>query len=124
MIFEKEIIDHIDHVNSLFLSLEKEESPILTIRKLRMELNKGQAVLNRPPKTAEYLIYLLISRKNREVMLGDLEEDFQEVRKKFGLRKAKFHYWFQVLRSIPPLIGASVIKMVVASITKALKTTN
>ena len=77
-----------------------------------------------PPKIAEYLIYLLIPRKNREVMLGDLEEDFQEVRKKFGLRKAKFHYWFQVLRSIPPLISSSVLKMVVASITKALKTSN
>lgn len=79
---------------------------------------------NKPPKLAEYLVYFLVPRKNRDAFLGDLDEDFQEIRKKFGLRKAKFHYWFQVLRSIPPLIGESALKMVVASITKALKTSN
>lgn len=81
-------------------------------------------VSSTPPKNAEYLIYLLIPKKNREVMLGDLEEDFYIVCEKFGPLKAKFHYWFQVLRSIPPLIGASALKILMASITKAFRTTN
>ncbi|MGZ8237039.1 MAG: permease prefix domain 2-containing transporter [Methylobacter sp.] len=94
------------------------------IRLVRLAFVEEKSLLNKPPKAAEYLIYLLIPRKNREAMLGDLQEDFHEVCEKFGLRKAKFHYWFQVLRSIPPLIGSSVIKFIVASVTRAFKTTN
>ena len=86
--------------------------------------NTTSRISNKPPQLAKYLVYLLVPRKNREAILGDLSEDFQEVRKKFGLRKAKFHYWFQVIRSIPSFIGASVIKLLVTSISKAFKASN
>lgn len=57
-----------------------------------------------PPQLGKYLIYLAFPRKNREVILGDLEEDFREVHREFGLTRAKIHYYVQVLRSILPAI--------------------
>jgi len=71
-----------------------------------------------PPQFAKYLIYLLIPRNNREAILGDLEEDFHEVKREFGLRKAKFHYRVQVLRSIWPMIKGIVENILI--ITKKL----
>ncbi|ASF48521.1 permease prefix domain 2-containing transporter [Methylovulum psychrotolerans] len=68
---------------------------------------------NIPPKTAKYLLYLVVPRKNRDALLGDLEEDFNEVLEKFGLKHAKFHYWVQTFRSIPPQLTASLIGSVV-----------
>jgi len=61
-----------------------------------------------PPKTAEYLLYLLLSREDREAMPGDLEEEYWTViLPKFGSRRAKFWYCCQVARSVGPiLIGA------------------
>lgn len=74
---------------------------------------------NTPPKTAEYLLYLLVPRKNRDALLGDLQEDFNEVREKFGLRQAKIYYWVQVLRSIQPLLKA----LIISSVFKYIKST-
>ncbi|MBT9099995.1 hypothetical protein KFZ76_20040 [Methylovulum psychrotolerans] len=76
-------------------------------------LLKEDNIANTPPKTAEYLLYLVVPRKNRDALLGDLQEDFNEVLEKFGLRHAKFHYWVQAFRSIPPLLTASLIGSVV-----------
>ncbi|MGY6277843.1 permease prefix domain 2-containing transporter [Methylomonas sp. MgM2] len=65
-----------------------------------------------PPSWAQYLLYLFIPRKNREALLGDLEEDYREVYRKFGKNKAIFFYWSQALRSIWPLLCASALKLI------------
>jgi hypothetical protein len=71
-----------------------------------------------PPKLAEYLIYLFFPRKDREAILGDLEEDFHEVHKKFGLRQARLQYWAQVFRSLWPIIRALIANIIVLSLKK------
>lgn len=71
-----------------------------------------------PPKLAEYIIYLFIPRNSRDAILGDLEEDFNEVSKKFGLWHARLHYWVQVLRCIWPLIHSLGGKLIMLSIQK------
>jgi hypothetical protein len=65
-----------------------------------------------PPRFAEFLVYLIVPKSSREAILGDLEEDFNEVREKFGLRHAKFYYWWQVGRSAWPFISDFVKKFV------------
>jgi hypothetical protein len=64
------------------------------------------------PKRAEWLAYLLLPRSHRESMLGDLEEEFHTtIAAKFGLRRARFWYWWQVVRSIVPLLSRRLTKL-------------
>ena len=56
------------------------------------------------PASAEYLLYLFLSQKDREGLLGDLAEEFDLVVQRFGARKARLWYWVQVLRSLGPLL--------------------
>lgn len=77
-----------------------------------LDENEKKAQSFAPPQYAEYLIYLLIPKNNREAVLGDLEEDFHAVNKKFGLRKAQFLYWFEVIRSIWPFVVGATEKLI------------
>ncbi len=57
-----------------------------------------------PPRMGEYVLYLFVKKEYRESLLGDLEQDYQEVLEKFGVRKAKFWYYAKVAQTIGPLI--------------------
>lgn len=76
---------------------------------------KGKFVVTKyaevPPKFAQYLLYLFVNKENRDALLGDLEEDYWDVYNKFGPKKARFFYQWQVCKSIWPLISASVGKL-------------
>jgi len=66
-----------------------------------------------PPRLAEYTFYLIIRDKNaRSVILGDLEEQYQDVYSKFGRRMASVFYWEQVMLSLGPLIWKTLTKIV------------
>lgn len=69
-----------------------------------------------PPQLAKFIIYLVIPRNNREAILGDLEEDFHDVYRKFGLAKAKIQYCVQVMISIWPFVGELVKKLIKSSV--------
>jgi hypothetical protein len=63
---------------------------------------------NAPPKPAKYLLYLFLSREDREAMFGCLEEQYRtEFLPEFGKRGAQFLYWCEVGRSIWPVISGS-----------------
>ncbi len=65
---------------------------------------------SRPPRSAEFLLYIFLSKKDR-VALGDLEEDYRtEVLPKFGSRRAKLWYWSQVMRSIAPMLPSLLFR--------------
>jgi len=60
------------------------------------------------PRNAKLLL-LLIPRKSRENLVGDLEEEFSTmILPRCGLRKAQAWYWWQVSASIAPLVWAHV----------------
>ena len=66
-----------------------------------------------PPKSAEFLLYLLLSHEDREALPGDLEEEYRTaILPKFGARRAVLWYWCQVIRSIWPVISGMVSKLV------------
>ncbi len=66
-----------------------------------------------PPKSAEFLLYLLLSHEDREALPGDLEEEYRTaILPKFGARRAVLWYWCQVVRSIWPVISGTVSKLV------------
>jgi hypothetical protein len=79
----------------------------LSLRK-NVDNNKNPPAV---PKAAEYILFLVLSKKDRDAVLGDLEETFHEAYAKYGLRKAQFAYWFQVLNSIGPFVWARASKL-------------
>ena len=64
-----------------------------------------------PPQIGEKLLYLFLDKKSRESLPGDLQEEFETtIVPKFGVRYARFWYWWQVLRSIGPLLCKQIRK--------------
>jgi len=58
----------------------------------------------KPPSAAKFML-LLVPRRDREHLVGDLEEEYRTiVLPEYGARAAKFWYWCQVLSSIAPLL--------------------
>lgn len=65
-----------------------------------------------PPDRAEFLLHLfLFDKKVRESLLGDLEEQFREVQARFGKNRAWFWYYWQVTRSLWPLLVRAARKI-------------
>jgi hypothetical protein len=59
-----------------------------------------------PPLNAEFLFYLVLDAQNCNALVGDLEERYRIIYKKFGPRKANFWYWTQAIRSVGPIASA------------------
>lgn len=57
-----------------------------------------------PPSFGEFSLYMILSKKDRQYVIGDLAEEFAEVLVKFGSRKARIWYYKQVITSAWPLI--------------------
>ena len=70
---------------------------------------------NRPPKMATLLV-LLIPKKNREHILGDLDEEYRTIlMPRYGRRTANLWYWWQAAISVGPLLWAKVKRGLVAA---------
>jgi hypothetical protein len=68
----------------------------------------SHGVYSDPPSAAQYLLELLAPADWSETAVGDLfelyERRFRRVSGKYGLFRAKVHYWVMVLRSAPGLL--------------------
>lgn len=60
--------------------------------------------MRKPPKIAHWGLKISNRKKNRDVILGDFEEFFNEIREESGFFKAYLWYWKQTLKSIPRFI--------------------
>jgi hypothetical protein len=74
-----------------------------------------------PPKKAEYLLYYLLTKPDRESIPGDLEEEYRTIIvPKFGPQYARIWYWKQVILSVWPIIGSRLRRIVtIGGIAKA-----
>lgn len=59
---------------------------------------------NSPPRLGEKLLLLILPKKDRECMLGDLAEEYVAHQAKYGTRFAKIWYYKQVIGSAWPMI--------------------
>jgi len=77
-----------------------------------------------PPANAEFLFYLFMTPQNCDALVGDLEERYKLIHKKFGRHRANFWYWTQTVMSVGPIVWAwakkVVMKPVVAIVTWAV----
>lgn len=58
------------------------------------------------PMNAEFLFYLFMTPQNCDALVGDLEERYKKIHKKFGRHRANFWFWVQALRSLWPVLWA------------------
>jgi putative ABC transport system permease protein len=54
----------------------------------------------RPPRLARVVVTAFVAEPDREVLLGDLDEQFDATRRRFGGARAWRRYWSQVIRSV------------------------
>ena len=84
---------------------DKNKSTILPISWLRTEVSPVERP-STPPIDPEFLFYLFISPQNCDALVGDLEERYKLIHKKFGRRRADFWYWTQTVVSLGPIVWA------------------
>lgn len=70
---------------------------------------RGQAL--RPPVTAEYLLYLFLGKEERDVLIGDLIEEYGKIKQRFTKQRADIWYYKQVGGSLFPLARRTLLKM-------------
>ena len=57
-----------------------------------------------PPRFFEWILHRLLEKEEREFIIGDLREIFEQVWRSSGNLKAKIWYWGQIKRSIHPFL--------------------
>ncbi|MFK7844287.1 MAG: ABC transporter permease [Rhodothermales bacterium] len=62
----------------------------------------------KPPFFAQHFLSLLLHSVDHDSVLGDLEETYRYQEKRYGRAVATRWYWYQVIRSIFPLISRSI----------------
>lgn len=95
-----------------------------TFQDLVEELQPGPARIDDDcslPTNAEFLFYLFLDAKECEVIVGDLEERYRLIHKKFGARRANFWYWTQAICSVAPIAWQWVTKLVMRPILRLSK---
>jgi hypothetical protein len=76
------------------IRLKRLPSPVATIKRESIG----------PPHGAEFLLYVMLPKSQRESLPGDLEEEFHLVERKFGPQHARIWYWSEVARSVGPIL--------------------
>jgi transcriptional regulator with XRE-family HTH domain len=101
--------------NILQLTAEEHAALIKTLKYVPgtdVQPSQVAAGSNRPPpEFATYLLWYL-PKEIREVVVGDLEEEFYIVYDRFGRRKAAIWYYYQVGASFWPFAASAVRKFV------------
>lgn len=65
-----------------------------------------------PPSGVEYLFYFVLDAANCDAIVGDLEERYRIILRKFGKGPADFWYWKQAICSVGPIVLAWVKKLI------------
>jgi len=60
---------------------------------------------HKPPQIAEWLLYNSLGRYDRDFVIGDFAEFYEEIRCESGTLTAVFWYWLQIIKSIPHFIN-------------------
>jgi hypothetical protein len=64
---------------------------------------------NHPPRVADWLLFLFVSKDQAPPILGDLQEEFLAVASRHGMWSARLWYWRQVAKTVPHLFYARLV---------------
>jgi hypothetical protein len=77
------------------------------LRKLESATRSGK-LPSSPPAAAKFIL-LLIPKRHREHLIGDLEEEYtMMLLPEYGVKRARLWYWWQVAISVGPLCWSQV----------------
>jgi hypothetical protein len=65
----------------------------------------------RPPFKAEYWLYLLLGKEEREAVIGDLLEEYGTIKLRFNKQYADIWYYKQVGGSLFPLVRRTLLRI-------------
>ena len=68
--------------------------------------------MRKPPKIAYWALKITNRKKNRDIVLGDFEEFFNEIYEESGAFNAYAWYWKQSLKSIPRFILTTIYRRI------------
>ena len=74
----------------------------------------------KPPVNAEFLFYIFMTPQNCDAFVGDLQERYKLIHKKFGRRRANFWYWTQTVTSLGPIVWVWAKKVVMKPVVAIL----
>lgn len=74
----------------------------------------------KPPKLGERLLRLFLHQEDSETILGDFTEEYYNIVRQFGHRRAWRWYWLEVLKSTPSLILLTQCKLKRSDIVERL----
>lgn len=72
---------------------------------------RNQVELPRPPFNAEYLLYLIFQKEERDILIGDLTEAYGRILRRFSKRRADIWFYKQVFGSVWPLFRRALFKI-------------
>lgn len=65
----------------------------------------------RPPINAEYLLHLVLGKKEREAVIGDLIQEYRRIMQRFGRRNADIWFCKQVISSLWPFLRRAIVRL-------------
>jgi hypothetical protein len=65
-----------------------------------------------PPLLGQFILEVLLPRKEADHVIGDLVEAYNEKARKYGITKAKIWFWTQVASSVRPLVRRALLWVV------------
>jgi hypothetical protein len=112
----REILAESPAEDSQVRSKETQASSTPQIRSPENSHNTSQERLanrapHRPPFNAEYLLYFLLSKKDREILIGDFIEEYGDVLSRFNKRRADIWFYKQVGGSLFPLLRRALLRV-------------
>jgi hypothetical protein len=111
-------------LEQLLPQLERQGSEYALVKVDQATIDALELLLKQvhPPKFAQYLLYLFMKKKERDGLLGDLQQEYVEVLANFGHWRAKVWYYKQVFSSLRPLIARGIVKLTaIAALVKLLR---
>jgi len=80
-------------------------------RYLFQYVRANTGAVSRPPFNAEYVLYLLLRKEERDVVIGDLIEGYGELLERFNKRRADIWFYKQVGGSLFPLFRRALLRI-------------
>jgi transcriptional regulator with XRE-family HTH domain len=64
------------------------------------------------PRLGELLLYYFLPEEERDAFIGDMEEQYAAIEKKFGIRAAEIFFYKEILNSMSPLVARFLARIV------------
>jgi hypothetical protein len=84
--------------------LKKTKAALTRVEGLLRSQTEAESPITSPPAIAEALISMFSAKRFSESQLGDMQEIFDNNVKRFGPKRAKRLYWYEVVRSVGPIL--------------------